>query len=256
MINCDQALDLISALLDGELQDDDRALLDAHLNQCDQCRALLSDFHAMHAALPTTDVEPPADLKDNIMAQVRASKVVALTPPAARKWGRRQWRSLVAVLAVVVLGAGGLRLLKSPAVSGGDDAPAVQPAVLQADAGGATTEEGIVAPRSIAPADASVGGVAPALMEPESAPYAVHAAPTNAEMYCGIVVLSDTSGLTLADYPWQQVDCELHYTLPAADFTALLPLLEGRSDVVITLEGTAISSDGESGVVIVIPATP
>ena len=43
-ITCDEALELISARLDGALSPDGEAALEAHLAQCPACGALLADL--------------------------------------------------------------------------------------------------------------------------------------------------------------------------------------------------------------------
>ena len=43
-MNCDQALEAISAALDGELSAKERTLLDAHLADCPTCAALFDEL--------------------------------------------------------------------------------------------------------------------------------------------------------------------------------------------------------------------
>ena len=86
MLTCEQALELISAQLDGALTAEEAGALDEHLAQCPACRALRADLSTLHQLLPTLAEEPPAGLKDDIMKAVHASKC---TPFHTRK---RQWR--------------------------------------------------------------------------------------------------------------------------------------------------------------------
>ena len=100
MLTCEQALELISAQLDGA---EEAGALDEHLAQCPACRALRADLSTLHQLLPTLAEEPPAGLKDNIMKAVHASKC---TPFHTRKrqWRWRSWASLAAVLVLVLVG--------------------------------------------------------------------------------------------------------------------------------------------------------
>ena len=108
MLDCEQALELISAKLDGALTAEESAQLEEHLAACPACRALLADFEELHMELPRLAAQPPADLKDNIMAEVRRSKV---TPFQGKKkqWRWRSLASLAAVLVLVLVGSSALR---------------------------------------------------------------------------------------------------------------------------------------------------
>lgn len=108
MLDCEQALDLISAKLDGALTAEESAALEEHLAACPACRALLADFEELHLELPKLAAQPPADLKDNIMAEVRRSKV---TPFQGKKkqWRWRSLASLAAVLVLVFVGSSAMR---------------------------------------------------------------------------------------------------------------------------------------------------
>ena len=102
MLTCEQALELISAQLDGALTAEEAGALNEHLAQCPACRALRADLSTLHQLLPTLAEEPPAGLKDNIMKAVHASKC---TPFHTRKrqWRWRSWASLAAVLVLVLV---------------------------------------------------------------------------------------------------------------------------------------------------------
>lgn len=105
MLSCDEALELISARLDGPLSQEEHTRLEEHLSACPACRALADDLNTLHRELPGLAAQPPAGLKEGIMDQIHASKV---TPFQSKK---RQWRwrslaSLAAVAALVLVGAG------------------------------------------------------------------------------------------------------------------------------------------------------
>ena len=117
MLTCEQALELISAQLDGALTAGEAGALDEHLAQCPACRALRADLSTLHQLLPTLAEEPPAGLKDNIMKAVYASKC---TPFHTRKrqWRWRSWASLAAVLVLVLVGGQAVHLWSPPDSSG------------------------------------------------------------------------------------------------------------------------------------------
>ena len=117
MLTCEQALELISAQLDGALTAEEAGALDEHLAQCPACRALRADLSTLHQLLPTLAEEPPAGLKDNIMKAVHASKC---TPFHTRKrqWRWRSWASLAAVLVLVLVGGQAVHLWSPPDSSG------------------------------------------------------------------------------------------------------------------------------------------
>lgn len=107
MPDCEEALELISAKIDGALTQEEEAALAAHLERCPACRALLTDLEALHrdmeGAMPP--VPPPSGLQEEIMARIRGEQ-----PARARSGLRwRTWAAMAAVLAVVLLGTGTLR---------------------------------------------------------------------------------------------------------------------------------------------------
>ena len=106
MDECEQYLEMMSTMLDGELDEDSRAALMAHVSECPRCRASLAAFTALSDELRTPESVPDA-LCASVMAQVSASRPGKVIP-----W--RRWAALAACLALVC--AAGLRLL--PGFSG------------------------------------------------------------------------------------------------------------------------------------------
>lgn len=110
MINCDQALELISASLDVSLTPAEQQALDSHLADCPACRALLADFQKMNDVFSTLPAAPPASLSQGVMDRIAAQKaeevpkVTAFPRKTAQRWVR--WGAAAAVFAVVILGAG------------------------------------------------------------------------------------------------------------------------------------------------------
>lgn len=113
MYTCDQALELLSARLDGALTPEETAGLEEHLDRCPDCRALAADLEEMHAAMPGLYQEPPPELKERVMAQIRAeSAPISLEEVRKKRSGRKVWRSwgaMAAVMAVVFMSAVAMR---------------------------------------------------------------------------------------------------------------------------------------------------
>ena len=112
MPDCDKALELISAHIDGALTDEEEAHLTQHLNTCPACRSLLADLEQIHADmmdLAAAPAQPPAGLHKDIMARIQAGDHSAPAAPVKKRpspW--RTWGAMAAVFAVVILGAGSL----------------------------------------------------------------------------------------------------------------------------------------------------
>lgn len=98
-MDCEQALILISAALDGELTEFERAALEEHLKECPECRALSEDFGVVSVALSAMNAEPPADLIGRVNAVLDAEQAPAAVPKKTAGWKR--WGSFAAMFAVV-----------------------------------------------------------------------------------------------------------------------------------------------------------
>lgn len=122
MTDCDRALELISAGLDGALTPEEKDWLEKHLEHCPACRALDADLASLHQLLPTLALEPPAELKERIMDAVRAEKTVPFPAPGQKK--PRRWKAWVSVAAVAALVFLGGRAALPALNSGGASLPA------------------------------------------------------------------------------------------------------------------------------------
>lgn len=139
MLECDQALELISAHIDGALTPEEEQALSEHLEVCPDCRSLLADLEQLHqemGALSQQSVSPPPRIQGDIMARIRAE-----ARPRAGIRGRGRWRAwaaMAALFAVVLLGAGTLRIwqaggsgaVRADAAAGG---AAASPTTAQAE---------------------------------------------------------------------------------------------------------------------------
>ena len=66
-MNCDKTLELLSAELDGKLSEAEHAELQAHLDECADCRRVYGTLRDVDAMLPETQLEPPKALHDAVM---------------------------------------------------------------------------------------------------------------------------------------------------------------------------------------------
>lgn len=111
MEQCAAMQELISRLLDEDLNAAERAALAEHLAVCPECQALYEAFSAVSGALRKQQEEPPARLHENVMAAVRRDAMGKRNRRARRRWGALLSAAAVAALAI------GLRfgLHRSPA---------------------------------------------------------------------------------------------------------------------------------------------
>ena len=94
-MDCEKALELMSAELDGMCTEQERAALQAHLEACADCRETYRQLHALDEAL-----------HDNVMQQIRKEK-----KPARRVWLPA---AAIAAAAALVLLAGQAAILSLP----------------------------------------------------------------------------------------------------------------------------------------------
>ena len=135
MSECEQALEWISTRIDGCLSPEEEALLNAHLERCPACQSLLADLELLHSDLGEMAAAPapvPEHLRGDIMAQIQDTRPGrrAAAPP----W--RAWAAVAAVLVVVLLGAGPLRVW----MTGGSGATTTNLAADVGSSGGAAPE--------------------------------------------------------------------------------------------------------------------
>ena len=79
MMNCEQALEAISARLDGALSEEENRELETHLASCASCRALLKELTELEEGLETLPVEAPETLAPSVMRTIRAEKAAGRT---------------------------------------------------------------------------------------------------------------------------------------------------------------------------------
>ncbi len=98
-MDCEQALERMSAALDGPLSPGERAELDGHLASCPSCAALFEEMRAQSQALRELDPPFPEGLRQKVLDSLPARR-------PARKTGKmlhlRQWGALAACAALAV----------------------------------------------------------------------------------------------------------------------------------------------------------
>lgn len=175
MPNCEYYLDLVSAELDGELTEAEKADLTAHLTHCDACRRYRDALLSVEEALDEL-VEPPVTLAKSVMARVNALPVPGAAKPA-KKTNRSLWRSLrsasLAAVAVFAILAG--VNIFSPKGAMKAAAPMAAPAAMDMAAPESVMEDGapnLTAGMSRA-AEAELHDTTPAEAAPMEAPAAM-----------------------------------------------------------------------------------
>lgn len=108
-MNCEQALQAMSARLDGELPEDEARALDAHLRECAPCRALMAELTELDDGLKTLSVEPPETLAPGVMRAIRAetAKKQKKRTPHITTW-------LIAGAAALALALGAAGVIELP----------------------------------------------------------------------------------------------------------------------------------------------
>jgi len=89
-MTCEQAQELITALVDEELLDAERSSLEAHLEGCDNCRRALTEERALKAAVRGAGdrIRAPAELRSKILADRRIFPEAKRLP---RRWQDYIW---------------------------------------------------------------------------------------------------------------------------------------------------------------------
>ena len=113
MSGCEYYQGLISRMLDEDLSRDERAALTEHLGTCRECAAMYQAFSALSDTISSDLAEPPEELCDNIMAELRRSEIIRRN---RRRGLSRQMKNLIAAAAcaaLVLAAVGGVALVSS-----------------------------------------------------------------------------------------------------------------------------------------------
>ena len=177
-MTCEQALEAMSAALDGELSAEERKELDEHLNTCPKCAALMKELSGQSLLLRQLDCDVPTGLDARILSALPEQ-------PRPAKKGKiihwRRWGTLAACLILALWGGSaltnGLRMgadaalnnMAAPpmmdAVPGDtgeapDDSCAAGGSGAETDRGGGSADPGEEAGNSVGGQDAFIGSSA------------------------------------------------------------------------------------------------
>lgn len=108
-MNCDTALELLSAMLDGELTNTEAEQLRSHLAACESCRAVYDELVMIDAAVRDDQAEPPAELRGNVMTAIRAERKQKKTGKT-RSWFLLGIAAAAALALIILSGTGVLSL--------------------------------------------------------------------------------------------------------------------------------------------------
>lgn len=106
MSSCEKYQELISRMIDGELDEEERAGLAAHLESCRECALMYSAFSGLSGAIASDLEDVPDALHENIMAEVRREHLAAQN---RRRFSRQRKKHMAAAacFAVLILAAAG-----------------------------------------------------------------------------------------------------------------------------------------------------
>lgn len=116
MRNHDEYKELLSALLDGELDEETRDEVLAHLETCDECQTYFAELNAMRDALGDMDeIEAPAGFARDVMLRLHAEETakpansdmeLKRAEARGRQSGQNRWFAMrLAACAVVAVAA-------------------------------------------------------------------------------------------------------------------------------------------------------
>lgn len=113
MQDCKKIEQLLAAYADGELSEEQKALVEQHVATCPHCKALLGEYLALNEALASCTVQAPEGFADRVMDAVEKQKTAA---PKSVGRGVRLGRIApfmgVAAAAVICISVAGTALVK------------------------------------------------------------------------------------------------------------------------------------------------
>lgn len=140
-MTCDTFLDRASEYVDGVLDPVERAEAEAHVAECEACRALVTDLRRVQRAASAMDPAPlPPNAWPKILDRLQADPAFAMTSASASKVARPPsagfnsyaWLAMAAAL-VIAVGAALVYVMRLPAVPAQPSVTAAAPAVNAAD---------------------------------------------------------------------------------------------------------------------------
>lgn len=106
MSRCEKYQELISRLIDEELDEQERAVLAEHLESCKECALLYSAFSQLSNCLSSELEEVPAALHENTMAELRRNHI-AKQSRRKRPMPAKKYMAAAACLALFILASVG-----------------------------------------------------------------------------------------------------------------------------------------------------
>ncbi|MGE4484202.1 MAG: zf-HC2 domain-containing protein [Oscillospiraceae bacterium] len=103
MSKCSKYEEMISAYVDGELTSAEETELTAHLNDCEQCRALLEAYINIGELISENTVEPPAELLLNVMTGISGAKAGRSTSKKSIRRVAMRYLAVAACIAVTIM---------------------------------------------------------------------------------------------------------------------------------------------------------
>lgn len=149
MTDCEKYMELMSAMLDGELSDEQEAELRTHIDKCEDCRRVYNAFKGISGALNEELVTPPEMLAKGVMFKINNQK------KTNKRFVFGKFTALAACLALVLFGASHFGLLNG-AKTGEAKASIAAPKMAENQ----TMMEDSSGGGGNAPADRSVGAAA------------------------------------------------------------------------------------------------
>ena len=112
-MKCEEVRERINEYIDGELTEEEAALVTAHINTCVHCREIMEDMRRTTAALASLGKADVPDFVAPALKQIEEEK------QSGRKKTVRKYASLAAALVICI--AGGLYLAAQPAEPAGKE---------------------------------------------------------------------------------------------------------------------------------------
>jgi hypothetical protein len=121
MNTCEKVREQLGMLLYGELSFDEEGAVDAHLEDCAECRAALERERELHAAFDQIEIEPPASVlwesRQNLQRQIAAEHAPVHAFIGRAGWWDQlldaRWLQSAGALALLSIGFFGARLFPS-----------------------------------------------------------------------------------------------------------------------------------------------
>ena len=133
-MSADQWTARLSEYIDGDLPQNERTDLEAHLAVCAECRETVAQLRRVLMRAEAVEDRPPqADLWPGIAERIGVSTGTHRVPRRARRWTFSMPQLAAAALVLMLVGAGSMWLAVRPAAPEGGDDLARDSAVQQTD---------------------------------------------------------------------------------------------------------------------------